>query len=119
MMEDILGQQEYYLAGLNLLPRKEQPKSMRWLDAIGLESLKGVNPSTIISELQHASPVVVLDNYRIRSLPEKVVEWIDERYVHYCGSVYVANTRRDILDVHNAGSTSCEKKHFFKNVYSY
>lgn len=64
---------ETYLAGTELLWRQPHINHLSWLDNVRLQDIRRA-PETALEELRARPPRLVIDNYRIRSLPVSLLE---------------------------------------------
>jgi hypothetical protein len=83
-VESLVGDGETYLAGVNLVHTRRQPLAeLAWLDArrLGwLGSLDDKGMHALLGRLAEAPPKVVVDNYRVRSLPAPILGWLTAHY---------------------------------------
>ena len=104
---DLIKHEGDYVSGVPYLYQKDQPISgMKNLisPAIGYLSIPSeklktlllpslfITPTTqekIIDELETTAVKVIIANYRIRALPLKIKEYINQHYQHFYGSLYI------------------------------
>jgi hypothetical protein len=83
-VEALLEDGETYLAGVNLVHTRRQPlPELAWLDArrLGwLGSLDEEGVQSLVGRLAEAPPKLVVDNYRVRSLPAPILRWLTAHY---------------------------------------
>ena len=107
LTSDLIKDGGDYLAGVPYLFQKDQPiEGMKNLisPAIGYLSIPSeklkllllpslfITPTTqekILQDFENTSVKVVIANYRIRALPARITEYINNNYQHFYGSLYL------------------------------
>lgn len=107
LVENLLGPNDNYLAGLPYFYQKDQPidglknligpeldyiyQAKPALKPLLLDSLylTATDQQHILDELKQQPVKVIMNNYRLHYLPEKLRDYIDENYTRLNGSVYI------------------------------
>ena len=89
LSEFILGENDSYLAGINMIFNRKQPPGLGWLDTNRLRMIKSSNPEIYIQRIQNNQPKVYIENYRIRSLPSKIKNYLINSYTRLHGNVHI------------------------------
>jgi hypothetical protein len=89
----VVGPGEGYLAGTDMVINDRQPVgSLRWVDARRLETFRRLDDAAlaaVIDSVRAAGIKVVIDNYRIRSLPPALVAYLDADYAQFWGNLRI------------------------------
>ncbi|HSM37516.1 MAG TPA: hypothetical protein VK837_14025 [Longimicrobiales bacterium] len=86
-----LGPGDTYWAGSNVFADRQQPNGLEWLDLFNLERLRNLPVEErrgLMAELAAEPPAIVIDNYRMRSLPEPFRRFIESHYAYLANGVY-------------------------------
>lgn len=88
-LERILGPTDAYLAGMAALPprRHVQADRLGWLDAARMEALRRSDLPAVRRALERDPPLLVVESYRTRGLPEPLRAWIDAETAPLCGAL--------------------------------
>ncbi len=91
LAERLLGPGETYLAGLALVyTHRQAPGTLGWLDVPKLRQLETAKPADIAKlavDLRAAPPKLVVWNYRLAGLPDRLKRTLDELYLPFWGAV--------------------------------
>ena len=97
LAEHILAPQETYLAGMDMLYGRRQPVgALRWLDARRIGMLRSMPPeavAAVVDSLEHARLKLVIQNYRLASLPPTLEEYIDSEMTPLSGNILIYGPR--------------------------
>jgi len=125
LLESSLEDDDYYLAGVKMLPQAKHVEGLEWLDAAKLKKLNEESQIDVLDLLEKRSPEYVLNNYRLYGLPGDIRVWLSDNYEELCGSLL----RRKSNSLPGSGAKSeepgsakeknCNNRQFFENVYSY
>ena len=86
-----LGPVDSYWAGSNVFADREQPDGLEWLDLFNLERLRQLpaeERGQLMAGLADEPPAIVIDNYRLRELPDPFRQFVESRYAHLANGVY-------------------------------
>jgi hypothetical protein len=116
LAEHVLAPQETYLAGMDMLfGRRQAVGALRWLDARRIGMLLSMPPeavAAIIDSLEHARLKLVIQNYRLASLPLKLEEYLDSEMTPLWGNILIYGPRiragKETIDLKFTGQYQLE-----------
>ncbi len=83
----LMHEDETYLAGLSILHAHRHAKRLGWLDARRLNRLSSESPLGLIETLEEERLKLVITNYRIRQLPPALLDYLAGNYMPYVGNI--------------------------------